>query len=56
MFVTHIIMLVAYILDKYLVPGNEGLYDINSGESYFGYNISGEHVYAFETFTPRGIG
>ena len=67
-----------YIIDTciwYLVLGNkfvEGLPDSNSGEFYFSNNISGNCVYAYETydqafdievdrcnkgvFIPRGIG
>ena len=44
------------IIDKYLVLGNKGLYDTNGVALYFGYNISGKHAYAIETFIPRGIG
>ena len=45
MLVTHIIILVAYILGNLHIPGNKGLYDINSEEPYLGY-----------AFVPQGIG
>ena len=51
LFVTHIVMLVANIHDKYLVLGDKGKYDTDSWELYFDYS-----AYAFETFTPQGIG
>ena len=58
MFVTHIVnvMLVANDHDKYPVLDDGGQYANNSWELYFDYNAYGKYAYAFETFTPQGIG